>query len=105
TSRWRGASPPSAAWLTAGIAAGHPVTDDCNGAEQHGLARMQVTIRNGRRCSAADAYLRPALRRPNLRVVVRAHATRIVLEHGRATGVEYQQGGQKRVARAERELL
>ena len=105
TRRSRYADPLFDAWLDAGIAAGHPVTDDYNGAEQHGFARMQVTIRNGRRCSAADAYLRPALRRPNLRVEVRAHATRIVLEHGRATGVEYQQGGQKRVARAERELL
>ena len=105
TRRSRYADPLFEAWLEAGVAAGHPVTDDYNGAEQHGFARMQVTIRNGRRCSAADAYLRPSLGRPNLKVEVRSLATRIVLENGRAAGVEYVQGGQQRVARAEREVL
>ncbi|MFN2643940.1 MAG: GMC family oxidoreductase [Burkholderiales bacterium] len=105
TRRSRYADPLFDAWLEAGVAAGHPVTEDYNGAEQHGFARMQVTIRNGRRCSAADAYLRPALRRTNLRIAVRAHAMRVVFEHGRAAGVEYGQGGQTRLARAEREVL
>jgi 4-pyridoxate dehydrogenase len=93
------------AWVEAGIAAGHPVTEDYNAAQQHGFGRMQSTIRNGRRCSAADAYLRPALRRPNLRVETHAHATRIVFEGDRAVGVEYLKRNQKTVARADREVL
>jgi 4-pyridoxate dehydrogenase len=93
------------AWVEAGIAAGHPVTEDYNGAQQHGFGRMQSTIRNGRRCSGADAYLRPALRRPNLRVETHAHATRIVFDGERAVGVEYLKRNQKAVARAEREVL
>jgi choline dehydrogenase/4-pyridoxate dehydrogenase len=66
---------------------------------------MQFTIRGGRRCSSADAYLRPALGRRNLKVEVKAHATQIVFANGRANGVEFVQGGQKRVAHAEREVL
>jgi choline dehydrogenase/4-pyridoxate dehydrogenase len=93
------------AWTEAGVAAGHPVTDDYNGAEQHGFSKMQVTIRDGRRCSAAVGYLRPALRRRNLEVQVHAHVTRVLLEGGRAVGVEYVQKGLKRVARADREVL
>jgi choline dehydrogenase/4-pyridoxate dehydrogenase len=93
------------AWLEAGVAAGHPVTADYNGVDQHGFARMQCTIRDGRRCSAADAYLRPALARPNLHVEVNTLATRIVLERGRAVAVEFIKGGNKTVARADREVL
>jgi 4-pyridoxate dehydrogenase len=116
-SRYRGADGPLAvrrsryadplfdAWLESGRAAGHPVTDDYNGAEQHGFAQMQCTIRNGRRCSAADAYLRPALPRRNLTVEVNAHAARIVIENGRAAGVERVGNGSKTMARAEREVL
>ena len=99
------ADPLFDAWLQAGMAAGHPFTEDYNGAEQHGFAQMQCTIRAGRRCSAADAYLRPALRRANLRVEVHAHAARVVIENDRAVGVEYFRNGQKHVAQAEREVL
>jgi choline dehydrogenase/4-pyridoxate dehydrogenase len=66
---------------------------------------MQQTIRDGRRCSAAEAYLRPALGRGNLTVETGALANRVVLEHGRAVGVEYARGGDTRVARAEREVI
>ena len=93
------------AWRDAGVGAGHPVTEDYNGAEQHGFATLQCTIRDGRRCSAADAYLRPALSRRNLTVAVNAQVTRIVFEQSSAVGVEYVQGGQKRVARAQKEVL
>jgi 4-pyridoxate dehydrogenase len=93
------------AWLEAGAASNHPLTEDYNGAEQHGFARMQCTIRRGRRCSAADAYLRPALGRRNLRVEVNALATRVLLQNGRATGVEYLLEGKKHQARVEREVL
>ena len=80
------------ACIAAGEDAGYPVTGDYNGARQEGFARLQHTVRNGRRCSAAVAYLRPALARRNLAVVVRALATRILVEGGRAVGVEYLRG-------------
>jgi 4-pyridoxate dehydrogenase len=105
TQRSRYVDPLFDAWTEAGVAAGHPVTEDYNGAEQHGFSKMQVTIRNGRRCSAAAAYLRPALRRKNLTVEVNAHATKLLIEKGRAVGVEYLHKGLKRVARADKEVL
>jgi 4-pyridoxate dehydrogenase len=93
------------AYFDAGRAAGHTVTEDYNGAEQEGFARLQYTIRHGRRCSGAVAYLRPALRRANLSVRVQAQATRILLHGTRALGIEYLAGGQTHVARARREVL
>ena len=93
------------AWTEAGVAAGHPVTDDYNGAEQHGFSKMQVTIRDGRRCSSSVAYLRPAMGRPNLSVEVNAQVTRVLFEGSKAVGVEYVHQGLKRVARAENEVL
>ena len=91
--------------IEAGIAAGHPAVADYNGAEQHGIARMQFTIRKGMRCSAAVAYLRPVLSRSNLTVVTEALATRVVFEGKRAIGIEYAHGGQTTIARADREVL
>ena len=93
------------AYIEAGQKAGHGWTDDYNGARQEGFGRLQMTIRKGRRCSAATAYLRPALRRRNLTVEVGALAGRIVLERTRAVGIEYVKDGQKVLARAEREVL
>ena len=93
------------AYLEAAVAAGHPLVDDYNAAEQHGFSRLQCTIRAGRRCSAATAYLRPALARANLEVVVRAHATRVLLSGARAVGVEYSQRGRMRTVHAAREVL
>jgi choline dehydrogenase/4-pyridoxate dehydrogenase len=93
------------AYRAAGETAGHPTTDDYNGAQQEGFGRSQQTIRDGRRCSAADAYLRPALARPNLAVEVEALATRILFEGHHAVGVEYLKGGERLVARAEREVI
>ncbi len=103
--RSRYADPLVDAYLAAGSAAGHPVTEDYNGAQQQGFGRSQMTIRDGRRCSAAVAYLRPALARPNLEIIVQALATGIVLDGGRAVGVEYLEGGERRIARAEREVV
>ena len=105
TRKSRYADPLFDGWLEAGVAAGHPVVEDYNGAEQHGFSRMQATIRDGRRCSAADAYLRPALRRPNLKVEANALATRILFDGHRATGLEYVRQGTKHTAHAEREVL
>ena len=105
TQACRYADPLAAAYATAGVEAGYKATTDYNGAQQEGFARMQMTIRNGRRCSAAVAYLRPALPRKNLRVVVHALAQRIVFEGARAVGVEYAQGRQISMARARREVI
>jgi choline dehydrogenase/4-pyridoxate dehydrogenase len=93
------------AYLEAGEAAGYPITEDYNGANPEGFGRLQMTIRDGRRCSAATAYLRPALARANLDVLVNALATRIVFDGHRAVGVEYLENGDRDVARAEREVL
>ncbi len=81
-----------AAWLDAAAAAGLRSNDDFNGAHQDGVGWYQVTCRNGLRCSAAVAYLHPAMERPNLTVQTHVSVTRVVLEGGRATGVEGVQG-------------
>jgi choline dehydrogenase-like flavoprotein len=93
------------AYVAASQATGLPWTDDLNGAQQEGIGRNQNTIRNGRRCSAAAAYLRPAMARQNLKVEVKALVTRVVLEGARAVGVEYRQDGETKVAHASREVL
>jgi 4-pyridoxate dehydrogenase len=77
------------AFAAAGAAAGYGWTDDFNGRQQEGFTARQVTIRNGRRCSAAVAYLRPVLARQSLRVEVGALVNRVLIEGHRAVGVEY----------------
>ena len=99
------ADPLFDAYMQAAVDAGHPVTDDYNGARQEGFGRMQCTIRDGRRCGNATAYLRPVLSRPNLRVEVGALVTRVVIEGSRAVGVEFGRDGRTQVVRAEREVL
>jgi choline dehydrogenase len=81
------------------------VTDDYNGEQQEGFGPFEMTVWNGRRWSAANAYLKPALKRRNLKLETRALATRIVMDGKRATGVEYEQGGQLKIARANREVI
>ncbi len=97
--------PITSAYFQAGQQAGHPITEDYNGAQQHGMGVFQMTVQGGRRCSAATAYLHPVLQRPNLSVQVRALATRILFDGQRAVGVEYEQGGVLHRAQAEREVL
>jgi choline dehydrogenase/4-pyridoxate dehydrogenase len=99
------ADPLIDACLAAGAALQMPRTADYNGAQQEGLGRMQQTIRDGRRCSAAEAYLRPALARANLTVETGALVNRVALDSGRAVGVEYASRGEARVARAECEVI
>src|SRR5712691_9311736 len=99
------ADPLIEACFEAGRALQLPATSDYNGAQQEGLGRIQQTIRHGRRCSAAEAYLRPALTRRNLTVETGALVSRIVLEGGRAVGVEYERGGAAQIAHAEREVI
>ena len=98
-------NPLNEAWLAAGREAGYPATADMNGFQQEGVGFMDMTVGGGRRCSAANAYLRPAMRRSNLTVRTHALATRIVFERRRATGVRYRRGDTDHVALARREVI
>jgi choline dehydrogenase len=89
----RHSNPLSSVFLEAAGQAGHPRTDDFNGPRQRGFDFYQVTQRNGKRCSAATAYLRPAGDRPNLVVSTHSLATRVLLDGPRAVGVEYRRKG------------
>jgi 4-pyridoxate dehydrogenase len=93
------------AFAASGQAAGYKTTPDCNGAQQEGFGVLQMTVRDGRRCSAADAYLRPALPRKNLTVGTHALVTRLVFDGRRAAGIEYVQRGRTFTAHAEREII
>ena len=98
-------NPLHAVWLEAGRQAGYAHTDDVNGRQQEGFGRLDMTVGGGRRCSAANAYLRPAMKRPNLAVKTHALATRILFGGRRAAGVEYRQGETARTVRARREVI
>jgi choline dehydrogenase-like flavoprotein len=78
---------------------------DYNGARQDGAFFYQATHRNGERCSAAKGYLTPNLARPNLKVVTRATTSRVLMENGRAVGVEYLVGNERKVVRARKEVI
>lgn len=92
------------AFVEAGRQAGYEVTDDYNGQKQEGFGPMEATIWRGRRWSAANAYLRPALKRPNC-TLIRALARKVVIENGRATGVEVEQDGKIEVIAANAEVI
>jgi len=92
------------AFVEAGRQAGYEVTPDYNGEKQEGFGPMEQTVWRGRRWSAANAYLRPALRRNNC-TLVRALARRVVIEEGRAVGVEVARGGRVETIRAGREVI
>jgi len=114
---WRGGSGPLGVivghppdplwddWLDAAGNAGYAVNADFNGKEQLGFARSQYTIKNGRRCSAAVAFLYPARNRPNLTVETDALATRILMTGTRAIGIAYEQGGETKTAHADGEVI
>jgi len=82
-----------------------PYTRDFNGAQSEGAGLWQVTIKDGVRVSTSNAYLRPAMRRPNLAVQLRAQVTRVLFEGTRARGVEYQQNGARVTVKAQREVI
>lgn len=103
--RARGSNPLHDVFIAAGAEAGHPVNDDFNGAEQEGFGRYDFTIRDGKRWSASHAFLRPISGRPNLTIQTHALSERIVIENGRAVGVEYLRGQDRLVARAAREVV
>ncbi|PTW62799.1 choline dehydrogenase [Breoghania corrubedonensis] len=92
-------------YLKAGEELGLRRNPDFNGADQEGVGLYQNTARNGFRMSTARAYLRPAMKRKNLRVVTHAHATRILFQGSRATGVEYICRGERRTVTAAREVI
>ena len=97
--------PISRAFLEAALQVGLPRNDDFNGARQEGAGLYQVNQRDGARDSAADAYLRPALRRPNLAIESHARVTRVLFEGRRAVGVAYVQDGRDLEVRAAREVI
>lgn len=97
--------PLAAAFIESAVDAGHPRNDDFNGAKQEGFGYAQWTIRNGRRCSTAVGYLKPARKRPNLMVATNAHALRVLFNGRRAIGVEYAQNGETKTALADGEVI
>lgn len=97
--------PLCARFLRAGQEAGLPLNPDFNGATQEGVGIFQITTRNGRRMSAARAFLRPAMKRPNVTVHMHVHVTRILFEGRRAIGVEYVRDGHKATVLAGREVI
>lgn len=92
-------------FLGAAAEAGFPISNDLNGAGPEGFARLDSTRKGGRRCSAAVAYLRPALSRPNLTVVTGALAHRVLMEGTRAVGVAFETRGRMVAVRALREVI
>jgi len=93
------------AFVEAGRQAGYQVTADYNGEQQEGFGPMEMTVWHGRRWSAANAYLKPARRKPNLALETGALAERILFEGKRASGVRYRKNGQSHEARVRREVI
>jgi choline dehydrogenase len=104
-SNGKSSNPLFRAFVRAGIEAGHPETRDFNGAQQEGFGPYQMTIHNGKRWSAASAYLTPVLSRKNLTIESEALVSRILFEGKRAVGVEFVQDGKTVQVRASREVL
>ncbi|SHK05718.1 choline dehydrogenase [Shimia gijangensis] len=97
-------NPLHTAFVKAGKQAGYQTTDDYNGQQQEGFGPMDMTVWQGRRWSAANAYLRPALERDNCNLI-RAFARKVVIEDGRAVGVEVERGGKIEVIGANTEVI
>jgi choline dehydrogenase len=93
------------AFIRAGVETGLPQREEFNAGEQEGVGYFPMTSRNGRRCSAAVAFLRPAMKRPNLSVITDALAQKILFEGKRAVGVQFRHAGQVSEARAGREVI
>ena len=93
------------AFIEAGIEAGYPATKDYNGERQEGFGQMHMTVKDGVRWSTSNAYLKPVLKRPNLKLVTKTLTERVLLEGKRAVGVAYLQGARAVTAKARREVL
>ncbi|MGB3794968.1 MAG: GMC family oxidoreductase N-terminal domain-containing protein, partial [Alteraurantiacibacter sp.] len=98
-------SPVGQAWFKAVESAGYPVSEDLNGASQEGIGRPDANFADGVRQSASSTYLKEALERSNLQVITGAHATRIVMDGKRATGIEYMHRGRREVIKTEGEII
>lgn len=94
----------STAFIAACRELGYPATDDFNGPKMEGTGWHHVNIRDGRRYSAREGYLFPALARPNVTLSANVQATRLLFEGRRCVGVEYSQNGILQTVRAEREM-
>lgn len=105
TSHGHKCNPLYEAFIEAGRQAGYVVSRDLNGERQEGFGHLDMTVKDGVRASAANAYLRPAIKRRNLEVITHALATRIAFEGRRAVGVHYRRGGREQKARARREVI
>jgi choline dehydrogenase-like flavoprotein len=101
----RSPNPLSLAFVEAGVQAGFPRNNDFSGPRQEGVGLYEVTQKDGRRHSAAHAFLHPAMNRPNLSVITGAQATGVILENGRATGVRYLRDGVAEELRCEAEVV
>ncbi|MEQ9490637.1 MAG: choline dehydrogenase [Alphaproteobacteria bacterium] len=99
------ANPLYRAFIEAGKEAGYLPTEDYNGYNQEGFGTMHMTVKDGVRWSTANAYLKPALSRPNLTVETRALSHRVLLDGKKAVGIEYSQGGTTKTANARREVI
>jgi choline dehydrogenase len=98
-------NPLYGAFIEAGRQAGYGISEDINGERQEGFGRLDMTVKDGVRWSAANAYLRPAMKRRNLKVVTRALATQILFQGRQAVGVRYSRGGRDFSAAARREVI
>jgi len=98
-------NPLDRAWIEAGKQAGYPPTADYNGFQQEGFSRMDMTVHRGRRCSAAVAYLKPAMARNNLEVRTHVLATKVELEGRRAVRVRYLRGNGEIAVEARQEII
>lgn len=92
-------------WMAAAVTAGYKDNPDYNGADQEGISQFQLTLRNGRRCSSAVAYLNPAKSRPNLTVLTGCQALGLTFDGSRATGVTVAYQGREQVIRARAEVI
>ena len=104
-SNLRNQNPACVAWVRAAQEYGLPFNPDFNGATTHGVGSYQLSIARRFRASAATAFLKPVLNRPNLTLTTKAHVSRIIIENGRAVGVEWIKNGQRQSARATSEVV
>ena len=105
TAQGRKLNPLYEAFIEAGREAGYAVSSDLNGERQEGFGALDMTVRDGVRASTANAYLRPSMKRPNLKVVTHALASRVAFDGRRAVGVHYRRDGVKLKAGARREVI
>ncbi|WP_310620025.1 choline dehydrogenase [Flexibacterium corallicola] len=104
-SRGTGWNPLYKAFIDAGVEAGYAFTEDYNGERQEGFGEMEMTVHKGRRWSAANAYIKPVKSRGNLDIRSRCAVRKVLIENGRAVGVEYSQGGEVKTLLCNREVI